>query len=264
MNKERLIIKTGGIIFSSLVILYLTYSNIKADLIHGYYILTLVFQVTLTWEIFLSFLKYLDRKIDWEISITRRLLTQITVGTIIILLSFTFIQFMLYPLDLLIIKGHRLHGYWNFDIFICFLLALIIQLVYVIYYFLYHPKNLTYSAQNDVAKMDFISRIGNRQIVLSENEILCFFTENKTVFALTRNKNKFVLDLSLEKIIKKLSSTDFYRVNRQFILRKSCIKEIKSKPNNRLFIETDFYSEITSPIIISRKNTPQFRKWFNS
>ena len=191
-------------------------------------------------------------------------MTQITGGTIIILLTFTLIQLIVYPLDLLIIKRHRLHGFWDFDIFICFLLALIIQLVYVIYYFLSHWKSLAHSKKTHIVKKNFISRIGNRQIVLSENEILCFFTENNTVFALTKNRNKYILDLSLEKITEKVSLTDFYRVNRQFILRKSSIKEIKSRPNNRLSIESDFYSEIPIPIIISRKNTPQFRKWFNS
>ena len=87
---------------------------------------------------------------------------------------------------------------------------------------------------------------------------------NKTVFAITENSNKHILDLSLENITNQISSIDFFKVNRQFILRKSSIKELKSEANNRLSVKTVFDSANSIPIIISRKNTPLFRKWFNS
>ena len=120
------------------------------------------------------------------------------------------------------------------------------------------------STENKNEEHEFISRVGNRQTVLSEKEIQCFYTENKTVFAITENMNKHILDLSLEKIINQISSIDFFKVNRQYILKKSSIKELKSEANNRLSLKTIFDSEISTPIIISRKNTPLFRKWFNS
>jgi hypothetical protein len=264
MKKELLAIKISGIIFTSLVIFYLTYSNIKANLIHLYFLSTLGFQVSLSWEIFLMFLRRLDMKIKWDESLKKRFFVQIIGGTIVILIAFTVIQFLIYPLDKLIINRNRLHGYWDFDIFICFLLALIIQLVYIIYYFFFHWRKITQSKENKIGRKKFISRIGNRQIVLSEKEILCFFTENKTVFAFTENSNKHILDISLEEIIYQVNSTEFYRANRQYIIRKSGIKGLKSEPNNRLLIETVFNSDIPNPIIVSRKNTPQFRKWFNT
>lgn len=264
-NRQNwLAIKISGITFTSLAIFYLTYSSINANLIHAYYFLTLVFQVALTWEIFLLVLKHLDRKIRWNESMKKRLLVQIIGGTIVILVAFTVIQLLIYPLDKLIINRHRLHGYWDFDIFICLLLALIIQLVYILYSFFIHWKQIAQSKENENVKREFISRIGNRQIVLSGDEILCFYTENKTVFAFTENRNRHILDISLGKIINQVSSTEFYRANRQYIIRKSGIKGLKSEPNNRLSIETDFDTEIPIPIIISRKNTPQFRKWFNA
>lgn len=259
-RQNWLTIKISGIIFTSLTIFYLTYSGIKANLVHGYYLLTLFFQVALTWELFLLFLKYLDKKILWGESLKKRLLVQVIGGTIVILFTFTIIQLLIFPFDKIIINRHRLHGYWDFDIFICFLLALIIQLIYVIFYFSIYWN----SKENKTPKKEFISRVGNRQTVLSEKEIQCFYTENKTVFAITEDKNKHILDLSLEKIINQVNSMDFFKVNRQYILKKSSIKELKSEVNNRLMVKTVFDSEISTPIIISRKNTPLFRKWFNS
>ena len=264
IKKDWVAIKVSGIIFTSLIIFYLTYSNIKANIIHVYYLSTLVFQVALTWELFLLFLKHLDRKIKWDDSLKKRLFIQTTVGTLIILLAFTIIQFLIYPIDKLILNKHRLHGYWNFDIFICFLLAIIIQLVYIIYYFVIHWKGLAQVERKNSIKKEFISQIGNRKIVLSENEILCFYTEDKMVYAVTENRTKHILDTSLDILFNQVSSTDFSRVNRQYIIRKSCIKELKSEPNNRLSIKTVLNSDIPMPIIISRKNTPQFRKWLNT
>lgn len=253
-------IKIVGIIFTSFTIFYLTYSGIKANLIHAYYLTTLVLQVTLTWESFLLFLRYLDRKIKWHESLNKRLSVQVIGGTFIILIAFTIIQFLIYPLDKLILNRHRLHGYWSFDIFICFLLAIIIQLIYTIYYFFIHWN----VKENKVVKKEYISRVGNKQSVLSENEILGFYTENKIVFAITGKNSKHTLDLTLEAIDKQVNSNDFFRVNRQFILRKTSIKELKSEANNRLSIKTALDLEIPTPIIVSRKNTPSFRKWFNS
>ncbi|WP_321296207.1 LytTR family DNA-binding domain-containing protein [Marinifilum fragile] len=256
-NRQNwLLIKIGGIAFTSLAIFYLTYSGIKADLIHGYYLLTLILQVMITWEGFLLFLQYLDKKIHWNDALIKRLLYQVIGGTFVVLFVFTVIQFMIYPIDKFILNRHRLHGYWDFDIIICFLLAIIIQLIYVIYYFYIHWAN------NNIRK-EFISRIGNRQKVILEDEILCFYTENKTVFAITENKDKHILDLSLEKIIDEVNSLDFFKANRQYIVRKSSIKEINKEPNNRLSIITECESLIPESIIISRKNTPTFRKWFH-
>lgn len=264
MNKEEFVIKISGITFTSLAIFYLTYSNIKANLIHLYYLSTLVFQVALTWELFLIFLKYLDKKNKLKNSIKKRLLSQIVGGTLVVLLSFTVIQLLIYPFDKFITSSHRLHGYWDYDIFICFLLAIIIELVYFIYYLVVRWKtNIKYLEKQNTAKT-FISKVGNRKILLSENDVLCFFTENKAVYAFSRDRNKYILDLSLEKISEEISDTDFYRANRQFIIRKTSIKEVKSLANNRLSLETDFSSQIPVPIIVSRNNTPQFRKWFNA
>ncbi len=264
IKKDWLVIKIGGISFTSIVIFYLTYSNIKADLFHLYYFATLIFQVYLTWEVFLLFLKHLDKKIKWDGSLKKRLFIQTVGGTFIILLAFTFIQYLIYPIDKLVLNKHRLHGYWDFDIFICILLAIIIQLVYIIYYFIIHWKRIAPSEGRNIIKKELISRIGNRKIVLSESEIFCFYTEDKTVYALTENRNKHILDTSLEVLINQVCPSDFFRVNRQCIIRKSCIKELKSEPNNRLSIITILNSDVTKPIIVSRKNTPKFRKWFNS
>lgn len=263
MNKTKQAIKIGGIGFTSLTIFYMTYSNIKPNLIHLYYLLTLVLQVSLTWELFLLFLKKLDKNSTRFTSLKKRLFYQLTGGTVVVLFAFTSIQLLIYPIDKLILHRHRLHGYWDYDIFICFLLALIIQLVYIIYYLFVHWQNVSKPNHTNNVEQDFILRLGNRQIVLPAKNIRCFFTENKAVYALTEDGNKYILDLSLEKITEMVSKTEFYRVNRQFIIRKTSIQQVKSLPNNRLSVETDFYNEIPLPIIISRNNTPQFRKWFN-
>ncbi len=263
IKKINTIVKVCGIICSSILIFYLTYSRIKFNLVHLYYFFTLFVQVSVTWEIFLLYIKLLNKKITWAKSLKKRLLIQLFGGTFVVLLVFTVIQFLIYPLDMAIIKDHRLYGYFDYDLIICFLLAIIIQLTYLLLFFIYENRHVI-SINDKLTNQTFIARLGTRKVIINENEVLCFFSESKLVYAITDKMNSYILDLSLEKIFKLLNGREFFKANRQIILRKSSVKEIVSLPNNRLKVVTTELPEISFPIIISRRNTPSFRKWFNS
>ena len=82
--------------------------------------------------------------------------------------------------------------------------------------------NITLTNQTSIA------RLGNRQVIINENEVLCFFSESKLVYAITDKMKSIIIDLSLEKIFRLLNERDFFKANRQIILRKSSVKEIVS------------------------------------
>ena len=54
----------------------------------------------------------------------------------------------------------------------------------------------------------------------------------------------------------------FYKINRQQIINKEVIKEIRKHPGNRLKVipSVSFHADL----IVSKEKTPNFRNWFQS
>ena len=58
-----------------------------------------------------------------------------------------------------------------------------------------------------------------------------------------------------------LDPTDFFRINRKFIVSINAIKELKSYLNNRLEVFLNVDSDMD--MIVSREKVSSFKKWLN-
>ena len=70
---------------------------------------------------------------------------------------------------------------------------------------------------------------------------------------------KFILDQSLAEIEKQLDPSQFYRVNRKYLMNLSAIKKIKTYPKSKLQLEAD--PPVNEEIIISQENVSAFKEW---
>ena len=71
---------------------------------------------------------------------------------------------------------------------------------------------------------------------------------------------KFILDYKLEDLNSILSSTEFYRVNRTFIININTIQDVIVYSNNRLKVTPKV--RVEKEIIVSREKVSTFKKWF--
>lgn len=110
-------------------------------------------------------------------------------------------------------------------------------------------------------KKRFVVKTGNIIKIIDVNDIECFYSAFKSSFLTTVENRCFSLDDSLESIEKEVSTDDFFRVNRQFLINLKAIKEISIYSNSRLKISLNNYKE--EEIIVSREKVQAFKEWIS-
>jgi len=106
----------------------------------------------------------------------------------------------------------------------------------------------------------FLVKLGNHIHSIKTSEIALFYAEGRTVYLVTNENKKFILDYKLEDLNSVLSTTEFYRVNRTFIININTIKDVIVYSNNRLKVTPKV--RVEKEIIVSREKVSSFKKWF--
>ena len=105
----------------------------------------------------------------------------------------------------------------------------------------------------------FLVRLGNHIHSIKAEEISLFYAEGRTVYLITNKKKKYILDFKLEDLTNLLNTTEFFRVNRSFIVSLNSITDVIVYSNSRLKI----ISKVTTDkeIIVSREKVSAFKSW---
>ncbi len=110
-------------------------------------------------------------------------------------------------------------------------------------------------------KNRFMVKVGDHIKSITIDDIVLFFAEGRTAYLVTKQERKFIIDYKLESLEDILDPSQFYRVNRSFIVKINAIKDVLMYSNSRLKISVtpDFPKEI----IVSREKVNAFKDWFN-
>ncbi len=106
----------------------------------------------------------------------------------------------------------------------------------------------------------FLVRLGNHIHSIKTTEISLFYAEGRTVFLINEAKRKYILDYKLESLEEVLNPSEFFRVNRTFIINISDIQDVLVYSNSRLKITSKVFNE--KEIIVSREKVNAFKTWF--
>lgn len=106
----------------------------------------------------------------------------------------------------------------------------------------------------------FLVRLGNHIHSIKTNEIALFYAEGRTVYLVTNENKKFIIDYTLEDVFSILNQSEFYRVNRTFIVSFNTIKDVIVYSNSRLKISSKISTD--KEIIVSREKVSSFKSWF--
>ena len=106
----------------------------------------------------------------------------------------------------------------------------------------------------------FLVRLGNHIHSIKTNDISLFYAEGRTVFLINNAKRKYILDYKLESLEEVLNPSEFFRVNRTFIINISDIQDVLVYSNSRLKITSKVFNE--KEIIVSREKVNAFKAWF--
>jgi two-component system LytT family response regulator len=117
-------------------------------------------------------------------------------------------------------------------------------------------------AGNNGYKKRFLVKRGTDYISVKADEIAYFYAAHKLVCMVDSKNQKFILDQSLADIEKQLDPSQFYRVNRKYLIHLNAIKKIKTYPKSKLQLEVN--PVVNEEIIISQENVAAFKEWMGS
>jgi two-component system LytT family response regulator len=109
-------------------------------------------------------------------------------------------------------------------------------------------------------KRSFLVPYRDKLIPIKDEDFAWFTIKSGGVDGTLNDSRTYAIDKSLEELEKVLDSNRFFRANRQFIIARSCIKEIEFYFNGRLLIRVSPVPG--NPILISKERVPAFKKWF--
>ncbi|MDX1364141.1 MAG: LytTR family DNA-binding domain-containing protein [Arenibacter latericius] len=96
--------------------------------------------------------------------------------------------------------------------------------------------------------------------VKTEN-IAYLYIETGIVKAVTIENQTFIMEQNLEDMENDLDPSIFFRINRQYIVKKDAIESIKQYFNGKLIVSVNPPS--SERIVVSRAKAPEFKNWMN-
>ena len=99
-------------------------------------------------------------------------------------------------------------------------------------------------------------------IPIKTEDIAFFYIEDSIVYATTKKNQKVAIDKKLEEIEEELDPQQFKRVNRQFIVNREALVNIKYYFNGKLIVNTQ--PPAKERMVVSKARATEFKTWVDN
>jgi DNA-binding LytR/AlgR family response regulator len=103
---------------------------------------------------------------------------------------------------------------------------------------------------------------GNQRLFVRYLSIAGLYVEGDYVALITVDNKKYLLDQSLDKLEEALPGTEFFRLNRQYIINRELITGFEKVENGKLNILLSAFGSLPGSIAMGRAKAPAFKEWF--
>jgi DNA-binding LytR/AlgR family response regulator len=111
-------------------------------------------------------------------------------------------------------------------------------------------------------KQRFLIKVGEQLHALPTGEILYFWNEERATFATTAEGKRYLVDYSLNQLEELLNPQEFFRVNRQLMLRYEAVEQIVAYSGSRLKLTLKHAAK--KPALVSRERVNEFKAWLGA
>jgi two-component system LytT family response regulator len=118
------------------------------------------------------------------------------------------------------------------------------------------------NSQRSTYKTTYLVNLRDQLIPIKTASLAYLYIDTGIVKGITKENIAYSIDKKLEDIEDELDPTLFYRVNRQFIVHKDAIANIKYYFNGKLILNVS--PVFKEQIIVSKAKSTAFKKWINS
>jgi DNA-binding LytR/AlgR family response regulator len=110
-------------------------------------------------------------------------------------------------------------------------------------------------------KKRFIVKSGAHFYSIKTADIQCFFSVDKMVWLQQFDGKKHVLDLTLDELDNQLAPSQFFRINRKYILNLEAVEKVTAYSGSRLKVGLRHHEK--EKIIVSRERVGDFKAWLD-
>ncbi|MGI9551962.1 MAG: LytR/AlgR family response regulator transcription factor, partial [Aurantibacter sp.] len=156
-------------------------------------------------------------------------------------------------------------AFYTYSLFIFFIWILVINGIYIGIYF-YDQWHYTISLREKDKKLrstGFSVQLGKTVNTIPFDNIAAFYVDEGITYLKTLECKNYVIDQSLNKIMNRLPTEYFYRLNRKYIIHRNLIRGYKRDTNGKLKAVLNENFNLPDTLTISRITAPAFKKWFS-
>jgi two-component system, LytTR family, response regulator LytT len=110
-------------------------------------------------------------------------------------------------------------------------------------------------------KSRFIAKIGDQLKHIGVGDIAYIRAEDNEVVLITKSNNRYIIDYTLDQLGGVMDPTQFFRINRSYLVTIGSIGKISKYFNSRLHLE--LIPAADDKVLISRVRVPDFLKWMD-
>lgn len=105
----------------------------------------------------------------------------------------------------------------------------------------------------------FLIRTGTKIVIINYEDVAYYFTRDKITFLVSFSGQKYPVDYPLEFIEHKIAGSDYFRINRQFIVHRKAIQTMNTASKSR--VKLKLVHPAADDVIVSVERSPEFKKW---
>ena len=111
-------------------------------------------------------------------------------------------------------------------------------------------------------KQRFLIKLGEQLHAVPVDEVYYFWNEEKATFLTTTTGKRYLVDYSLNQLEELLDPEQFFRINRQLMLRIESIKNIVAYSGSRLKVVLRHAED--KEALVSRERVNEFKSWLDA
>ncbi|MBO9633977.1 MAG: response regulator transcription factor [Chitinophagaceae bacterium] len=113
----------------------------------------------------------------------------------------------------------------------------------------------------DEGKKSFLVFQNNKYITIASDQIAFFYTRHETTHLVSFQKQTYTIPTSLDQLQSQLSSIQFYRLNRQYIINFNAVKEVEHYYGRKLLV----HLHIATPddLLVGKERSTAFLGWLS-
>jgi len=123
-------------------------------------------------------------------------------------------------------------------------------------------NGIKHIAAGNNSRNRFLVKQAQKLLSIGIEDVAYFFSDKGFSYIRTKQNQKFILDYTMDELEKMLSSKQFFRANRQFIISFDAVTAIHTWFNQKLKVEVK--PAMPQHIIISRDKAPAFKEWMGA